>query len=114
MNGVYCQVSTNTTVMPGKSVFQATGGMCTRPKAQLIMPTLASSSDHFQISADAAGITRNGVINNVLATARPGNFRSSSMASSRPSTSETITEDPTITTVFSNAGKKAPLVTTAA
>ena len=74
---------------------------------------LTSSSEYFQISAAAAGITRNGVINKVRASARPLNSRSSSTASSKPSSSDRIIEPPTMRMVAQIEGRNAPFVITA-
>ena len=77
------------------------------------MPLSASRIEYFQISAAAAGMIRNGVIIRVRARARPRNLRSSSTAKSSPSSSDRITESPTIQTVAHSEGRNAPLVTTA-
>jgi hypothetical protein len=77
------------------------------------MPVPTSSIEYFQISAAAAGITRNGVISRVRASACPRNLRSSRIAKTRPSTRDKITDPPTINTVARAEGRNAPLATTA-
>ena len=112
MNGVYCQVSTMITVSAGKSVFHCTGSTPSAERPQLTMPTLASSMDHFQISAAAAGIMRNGVITRVRARPWPKNLRLSSRAMPRPKSTESTIDEPVITTVADSDCMNAPPVKT--
>ena len=106
MNGVYCQVSTATIVEHRVVGVPRDRGDADQTRAQLTIPPSELSSDHFQISAAAAGMTRNGVISRVRATDRPTNSRSISTASSRPRISDSSTEPPTITMVDSRLGRK--------
>jgi len=112
MNGVYCQVSTMITVSAGKSVFHCTGSMPRTDSAQLTMPTLASSIDHFQMRAAAAGIMRNGVMMSVRARPWPINLRLSSSARPSPKMTESTIDDPVITTVAESDCKNSPPVST--
>ena len=69
---------------------------------------LVSNIEYFQISDAAAGMIRKGVIIRVRAMARPGRLRSSRTANSRPSSSESTTENAVISTVATIEGHRAP------
>ena len=62
---------------------------------KLTMPNTGSNIVVFHSSAPATGVTRNGVMRRVRTMPRPRKARSSSSASSRPSTTE-ISTVPTI------------------
>ena len=64
------------------------------------------------MSADAAGIIKNGVIMSVRAMLWPRNFRSSNTAKKSPTSNEQTTENAVKPTVAIIAGSKSPVLKT--